>query len=106
MEGNYKGRPLTSYAETYPRKFCRIVSGVLCHEARQVKPAEADVFADLELDLEREEGEDAPEEDPEHHRPLNRKRIEAMIRKLHINTGHSSPEQMIRLANRCEDTDE
>ena len=106
LEGNYKGRPLTSYAETYPRKFCRIVSGVLCHEARQVKPAEADVFADLELDLEREEGEDEPEEDPEHHRPLNRKRIEAMIRKLHINTGHSSPEQMIRLANRCEVTDE
>ena len=38
-----------------------------------------------------------------HHDPLNPKglQLEALVRKLHVNTGHSSPEQMLRLANRC-----
>ena len=106
LEGNYKGRPLTSYAETYPRKFCRIVSGVLCHADRQQKPAEADVFANLEIDLEQEDGDNSHKEEDEASPPLDRKRIEAMIGKLHINTGHSSNEQMLRLAQRCEVTEE
>lgn len=107
LEGNYKGSPLTSYAETYPKKFCRIVSGVLCHENRQFKPAEADVFADLSLHLDGEDGVEQPDdEEVEPSAPLDRKRIEAMIRKLHINTGHSSNEQMLRLAQRCEVTEE
>ena len=31
----------------------------------------------------------------------SRERARQIVTKLHINTGHASPEQMLRLANRC-----
>lgn len=34
-----------------------------------------------------------------------RARAKQIVTKLHINTGHSSPEQMMRLANRCHSSD-
>ena len=33
-------------------------------------------------------------------------RAKALIRKLHVNTGHASPEQMLRLAMRCDASEE
>ena len=90
LEGNYKGKPLTSYAETYPRKMCRVIAEVLCAKEHS-QPAVHDVFAELD---------DEPLVEQE--LPIEKQRIQAMIRKLHVNTGHASTEQMLRLANRCQ----
>eukprot|EP00438_Fugacium_kawagutii_P028282 Skav227626 [mRNA] locus=C9358797:125:8101:- [translate_table: standard] len=103
LEGNYKGKPLTSYAETYPRKFCRIVSTSIVQ--REHLPVEScDILAESVVDLEGEDPdpmhESAPSDEPE--LPEEAQRLQAMIRKLHVNTGHASVEQMLRLANRCQ----
>ncbi len=106
LEGSYKGRPLTSYAETYPRKFCRRIASVIVNHQ---KCRQQEVFADVDMpevdlpdidDVAREV-EALPEGQIE-----KKSRIKAMITKLHINTGHSSPEQMLRLANRCKVSEE
>ena len=106
LEGTYKGRPLTSYAETYPRKFCRRVASIIVNHQ---KCRQLEVFADVDMpkadlpdidDVAREV-EALPEGQIE-----KKSKIKAMITKLHINTGHSSPEQMLRLANRCKVSEE
>ena len=49
LEGSYRGKPLTSYAETYPRKMRRVIAEVLA--ARQSEQHQIhDVFAELEDD--------------------------------------------------------
>ena len=115
LEGSYKGRPLTSYAETYPRKFCRRIASVIVnHQACR----QQDVFAEADMEVESSELEDlllpsASREDDQAEAEaqpegqlMKRSKIKAMITKLHINTGHSSPEQMLRLANRCKVSEE
>ena len=35
LEGNYKGKNLSAWAEVYPRKFCKIVAEALLQESAQ-----------------------------------------------------------------------
>ena len=90
-----------SHAGVYPRQFCRIVSACLARRDHAVTP-EHDIFleTDEEADSEREsEGEEAmPEEEP---RRARAKSYKAMVQKLHVNTGHASIPQMLRLAQRA-----
>ena len=85
----------------YPRQFCRIVSACLARRDHAVTP-EHDIFleTDEEADSEREsEGEEAmSEEEP---RRARAKSYKAMVQKLHVNTGHASIPQMLRLAQRA-----
>lgn len=112
LEGSYKGKPLTSYAETYPRKMCRVIAEVLTAPNRvQSKPE--DVFASLDdPDIEQDAMSDAAGAEPgaelanPAEPPVPKQRIQSMLRKLHVNTGHSSIQQMLRLANRCQVSDE
>ena len=110
LEGNYKGRNLSSWCETYPSKFCRTVASVLS-AWQPVRPPIEDVFAaeDADSDVEMQPiGDVAPDLGspvvvPARQRPA---RIKAIVNKLHINTGHASPEQMLRLAKRCQSSQE
>ena len=111
LEGNYKGRPLTSHAETYPNKLCRIISQALCqHKPKPLIPLQ-EVLAEENEELEELEEPDivakdqsgAPSKDILNPKGFNAK---ALIRKLHVNTGHASPEQMLRLAVRCNASEE
>ena len=111
LEGSYKGKPLTSFAETYPRKMCRVIAEVLTARPHQQCLLQ-DVFASLDepneprdmSDIDAELDEPVvPSEEVEP--PLNEQRIQSMLRKLHVNTGHASVMQMLRLANRCQVSD-
>ena len=111
LEGSYKGKNMTSYAETYPNKRCRILVQTMCQQ--KVKPLislqevlDGSVDELEELEETEDNAEDlvrAPSKDI-----LNRKGFsaKALIRKLHVNTGHASPEQMLRLAVRCDASEE
>ena len=111
LEGSYKGRNMTSYAETYPNKLCRILVQAMCQQ--QVKPLISlqEVLAGSvdeleELEEPEENAEDlvkAPSKDILNPKGFSAK---ALIRKLHVNTGHASPEQMLRLAVRCNASEE
>ena len=119
---------MTSWAETYPNKFARVIAAGLANaSSSSVRKTIAEIFAE-EDEIELREHEDdvrvaaesqvaarnpadasqdaeqeveVPQVSPES--LLNPKHIslEALIRKLHTNTGHSSVEQMLRLAHRC-----
>lgn len=99
LEGNYKGRPLTSYAETYPRKMRRAIAEAM-HSRQECQPQH--VFAELgDHDVVPDaEGDDEPQ--AEAAPSQSDQRLQAMIRRLHVNLGHASPQQMLRLANRCQ----
>ena len=109
LEGKFKGYNLTSWAETYPKKFCRIMVGLMSQQApvskhKHVEDILAEEHDELEeLDQPQEQvGQDSegavavPGDD------LEMKRARALVHKVHINTGHSSPELMTRLALRCQ----
>ena len=109
LEGKFKGYNLTSWAETYPKKFCRIMVGLMPQQApvskhKHVEDILAEEHDELEeLDQPQEQvGQDSegtvavPGDD------LEMKRARALVHKVHVNTGHSSPELMTRLALRCQ----
>ena len=107
LEGKYKGVNLSKYAETYPTKFCNVVSAVIEQEVTSASspklPLAEHVYAlDSEVaaaDLQ----DDAPVADEEQQaEDMSKARAKQIVLKLHINTGHASPEQMMRLANRCQ----
>ena len=112
LEGNYRGQPLTRWAETYPNKFCRVM--VECFQLQEPAnnrnmPIE-EVFA---AEDQPDQLAQIPEYDPDVSVPVEPQaaeqspaRIAAMIQKLHVNTGHSSKEQMMRLAVRCQSSAE
>ena len=109
LEGKYKGINLTSWAETYPQKFCRVMTkGLLQCNPSQIKVKSLeDIFAeDDALDEADELAEAEPpqlEPDNPSNRSLNPRHLNvaALVRKLHVNTGHASVEQLLRLAHRC-----
>ena len=110
LEGKYKGVNLSKIAETYPSKFCNVISQLIVEDIRSVSNAHASP-ADclLAIDaVEDESGEpvDAPasgeSDDPDKSVEARAKQI---VTKLHINTGHASPEQMLRLATRCQSSE-
>eukprot|EP00435_Cladocopium_sp_Y103_P065472 s345_g27.t1 len=107
--GAYKGINLSKIAETYPTKFCNVVSSVIAQDVEHVNlpnasatdhVAIAEVLASSDMPV------DAPESSPSDDKPADVEqetatRARQIVTKLHINTGHASPEQMMRLANRC-----
>eukprot|EP00435_Cladocopium_sp_Y103_P016594 s2147_g4.t1 len=108
LEGAYKGRNMTSWAEDYPRKFCRVMVKLMLPEVRSSFPKRhvEEILAGEEDEL------DVPQQDlavPEHGsegvvaaQPDEEARAKALVQKVHVNTGHSSNEQMLRLAFRCQ----
>eukprot|EP00438_Fugacium_kawagutii_P012099 Skav209448 [mRNA] locus=scaffold2199:144696:152896:- [translate_table: standard] len=111
LEGKFMGKNLSSLAEVYPKKFCRIVATALTEEAKTSPPkqhmwseelfaAEPVVSNDGEqaVDDSQVEAPD-PEGGPEDN--VSVQKAQAIVAKLHVNTGHASSEQMMRLANRC-----
>lgn len=104
LEGSYKGVNMTSWAETYPRKFCRTMIDLMnqATDNRIMNKRVEEIFGEEELD----EAIDNPDPAPEAEGELDisaqeRNKARALVRKLHVNTGHSSTEQMMRLARRC-----
>ena len=108
LEGAFKGKNLTSWAENYPSKFSRHVAKALAEDLLCAKHVPLDLH---EVLAEEEAEELQPESDPpepmqqsEHNKALNPKNVrnEILVKKLHVNTGHASVEQMLRLAHRCQ----
>ena len=94
-----EGSRQTRIAEVYPRKLCSILARYFSSRDEDVHP-DHDIFLNTEdeADSERESENEVPE--GERPRP-NRAVYPAMIQKLHVNTGHSSVPQMLRLAQRA-----
>ncbi|CAE6947351.1 GIP [Symbiodinium sp. CCMP2456] len=93
-------------SEVYPRKLCRRIASVFASRDKHVTPTH-DIFleTDEEADSERES---EPEEEAEGNPAMqeaNRRSYAAMIQKLHVNTGHASVPQMLRLAQRAKAPD-
>ena len=89
-------------SEVYPRKLCRRVASAFASRDKHVTPVH-DIFleTDEEADSEREsEPADEAEGNPAM-QAANRRSYAAMIQKLHVNTGHASVPQMLRLAQRA-----
>eukprot|EP00435_Cladocopium_sp_Y103_P065222 s43_g27.t1 len=112
LEGAYKGRNLTSWAETYPRKFCKIMVGAMMKFQRQEhdQPRTSEEILAMydpdEEELRREivghdDDEDEPEMPDDEPSTKDEQKAVALVRRLHVNTSHASPEQLMRLANRC-----
>ena len=101
LEGTHQGRSLTSFAETYPKQFCNRVAKAFASRDADVC-VDHDIFMNTEdeADSERESEPDAPPAERELPRP-DRQRYIAMVQKLHVNTGHASIPQMLRLAHRA-----
>eukprot|EP00439_Symbiodinium_sp_Y106_P012839 s3770_g1.t2 len=108
LEGHYHGRPLTAWAEHYPTKLCKLVARAMRQRNQLVEPSD-DVFlnTDSEADSETEDllrpSESIQAEAGSQAEQGERKAVgpRAMIQKLPVNTGHSSNEQMLRLAHRA-----
>ena len=116
LEGKFRGKNLSKHAETYPSKFCRVVSKLLAKcirdkDATAVQDVLEEVFAE-ELDADSNMGyadseaedissDSSGEQNADLDQRLTAEKARAIVRKLHVNTGHSSPQQMMRLANRC-----
>ena len=116
LEGKFKGTNLTAFAETYPYKFCKVVTEALlraCDEqpvrAMDVLAAEVESDsepADDEADSSQEGDPDQPDQPDQPEAEIRvPSRDKALVSKLHVNTGHSSVEQMLRLAHRCKASD-
>ena len=103
LAGKFKGRNLTSWAETYPLKFCKIIVKLMIpngpptqirnKHVEDILAEDHDELAELEEAVENKEGDHQVSKD------LQMQRARALVQKVHVNTGHSSPEQMKRLAN-------
>ncbi|CAE7032082.1 GIP [Symbiodinium natans] len=98
LEGQYKGKSLSAWAETYTESFCKAVCQSFARRDPEVHVIE-DVFveSEAEADSEREDEADAPRERP----VAGAANYKAMVQKLHVNTGHASVPQMLRLAKRA-----
>ena len=102
LEGSWKGVSLTKWAEVYPDRLCRRIA---LHWASRDHLVETQLDIVLntedEADSEREseEGEAAPDEGAQEPPPRGRS-YAAIVQKLHVNTGHASVPQMLRLAQR------
>ncbi|CAE7319664.1 GIP, partial [Symbiodinium sp. CCMP2456] len=97
-----KERPPRDHGGRYPQKFCKKLVRALASRDKEVLP-EHDIFmqTDDEADSERESDQEGdPDEEPRL-RAANRRSYAAMIQKLHVNTGHASVPQMLRLAQRA-----
>ena len=109
LAGTYKGINLSKIAETYPTKFCNIVSTAIAQDVEHVQLPSAsatDHFAVAEVLASSDMPVEAPESGPSDDKPVDSEeetaaRARQIVTKLHINTGHATPEQMMRLANRC-----
>ena len=107
LEGKYRGLNLTKWAEIYPLKFCKLVNKHL-EESPQSKLSPKhhveDVLAEDEGELEELEDELVGADSEgvlDQSSSLEMQRARALVHKVHVNTGHSSPEQLKRLALRC-----
>jgi hypothetical protein len=101
---------ISAWAEIYPRKFCRIVAEALHRQSCQFQKSNTDWSEEL-FAAESSQPVDAPDlDDPPDqivdnhpaHEEVSVERAKAIVNKLHVNTGHSSTGQMMRLANRCQ----
>ena len=104
LEGTYKGKNLTKYAEEYPTPMSRIL--VKCLLRSQPSPVQWPVLAiehepeagaltepaDSEGDSEAEAPEQASNSEGEDGDTREKRRRQALIRRLHVNTGHASVE--------------
>ena len=112
LAGSFKGQNLTKWAETYPSKFCRVMVTGMSHSMKHVERQPChEVFeqeALEDIDMEAAADEQAVQNASSDSRQLNasEQRAVALVRRLHVNTGHSSPEQLMRLANRRQASDE
>ena len=112
LAGSFKGQNLTKWAETYPSKFCRVMVNGMSRCMKQAKRQSChDVFAQElleDVDMEADAGEQIVPDASSDDRQLSQseQRAVALVRRLHVNTGHSSPEQLMRLANRCQASEE
>ena len=93
VEGSARGiGSIARYAENYPRSMCTRLVKALRTVAENRHEA-------LAIDLEELEPEDAEPSASAGSDKLQHAR--ALVRKLHVNTGHASVEQMLRLGRRC-----
>ena len=92
-----EGKSKTSEAETYPKPLCQVV-------AKYLKSRDPDVLVTHdggdEADSERESDQEGGDAEPEQ-RPVRQADFRAMVQKLHVNVGHASVPQMLRLAQRA-----
>ena len=105
LEGAGKGRNLTSWAEDYPWKFCRVMVKLMLPKVKSSFPKRhvEEILAEDELDLP-QNGLDEPQHESEGvvAKQPEEARAKAFVLKVHVNTGHSSTEQMLRHAFRCQ----
>ena len=111
LVGKFRGRNLTSYAESYPAKFCRAVSNALITCSEEIHAGELDTISVHSEDTEEADQDIEGDASADRGQPRPRQiaissQTKAMIRKLHVNTGHASNEQMMRLAVRCQSSQE
>ena len=95
QNGKFKGRSLTSWAETYPLKFCKIIVKLMIPNGPETTLGNKHVedilaedhgeLAELEQAVENKEGDLQVSED------LHMQRARALVQKVRVNTGHSSP---------------
>ena len=94
----------------YPRKFCRIVAETLHRQISHLPESSTDwseelFAADSSLPVDAPDLDDQLEPSDDQHPPheeVSIERAKAIVNKLHVNTGHASTGQMMRLANRCQ----
>ena len=98
LEGGAK----TKQAEVYPYKLCKKIVTYFSSRDEEVEPNH-DIFlnTDDEADSEREDDESPDNPAAEAEGENQRISYSAMIQKLHVNTGHASVPQMLRLAQRA-----
>ena len=103
LEGSWRGISLTKWAEVYPSKLCRRIALSWASRDDYVDPS-VDIFLNTEdeADSERESEADEPAAGAEEGDPQPGGRsYTALVQKLHVNTGHASVPQMLRLAQRA-----
>ena len=103
LEGKLKGRNLSSWCEVYPNKMCRIIAEVMSEV--NIDPCMSHVVLfdeDDDEEMEQQQPDEmVPYQEGEPQPLAVSQKIKAIVQKLHVNTGHASPEQMLRLAKRC-----
>ena len=97
-----EGSRRTSRTEALPRRLAVCIARVFANRDEEVVPCH-DIFVqtDDEADSERESDEEGDPEERPALQEANRRSYAAMIQKLHVNTGHASVPQMLRLAQRA-----
>ena len=85
----------------YPRQFRRAVVACMGRRDDTVLPTH-DIFLETDDEADSERESEPEPEGPEGEAPVPRqKSYKAMVQKLHVNTGHASIPQMLRLAQRA-----